>query len=217
MDGYREMGSAGMQVQGRRRSTPEEDAERVRAAREAAGDDFVLTIDANQGYALPRGARALPLVDGARHPLVRGAVPAGANDRRDMRVGARSGGIPVCAGQTEYSAAGCRDLMEAGASTCATSTPRGRAARPTGRAWQRWRTPTVSRWATTRSRRSRSTCSQSMHGTYVECFHPDRDPFWWNLIANRPELEDGALPLPDGPGLGWKLDTDYIDRHRVDL
>ncbi len=24
------------------------------------------------------------------------------------------------------------------------------------------------------------------HGTYVECFHPDRDPIWWNLIANRP-------------------------------
>ena len=29
--------------------TPEEDAERVRAARAAAGDDFVLMVDANQG------------------------------------------------------------------------------------------------------------------------------------------------------------------------
>ena len=32
--------------------TPEEDAERVRTARAAAGRDFVLTIDANQGYTL---------------------------------------------------------------------------------------------------------------------------------------------------------------------
>ena len=54
------------------------------------------------------------------------------------------------------------------------------------------------------------------HGTYSECFHPDRDPFWWNLIANRPELENGYLPLPTGPGLGWELNTDYIEEYRVD-
>ena len=33
------------------------------------------------------------------------------------------------------------------------------------------------------------------HGTFVECFHPDRDPIWWNLIANRPPLVDGMLEL----------------------
>src|SRR5579862_8002953 len=32
--------------------TPREDAERVKTARKAAGADFVLTVDANQGYAL---------------------------------------------------------------------------------------------------------------------------------------------------------------------
>ncbi len=54
------------------------------------------------------------------------------------------------------------------------------------------------------------------HGQYVECFHPDRDPFWWNLIANRPPLRDGVLTLPEGPGLGWELDLDYIEAHRAD-
>ncbi|UGS38321.1 D-galactonate dehydratase [Capillimicrobium parvum] len=29
------------------------------------------------------------------------------------------------------------------------------------------------------------------NGTYVECCHPDRDPIWRNLIANRPKLVDG--------------------------
>ena len=53
------------------------------------------------------------------------------------------------------------------------------------------------------------------HGTYVECFHPDRDPFWWNLIANRPPLDDGDAAPADGPGLGWELDGDYIEHHRV--
>jgi L-alanine-DL-glutamate epimerase-like enolase superfamily enzyme len=56
--------------------------------------------------------------------------------------------------------------------------------------------------------------SQS-HGSVVECFHPDRDPFWWNLIVNRPPLEKGELVLSDAPGLGWQLNTDYIERYRV--
>ena len=53
------------------------------------------------------------------------------------------------------------------------------------------------------------------HGTFVECFHPDRDPIWWNLVANRPPLVDGRLQLTDAPGLGWELDPEYIEHHRV--
>ena len=54
------------------------------------------------------------------------------------------------------------------------------------------------------------------HGTFAECFHPDRDPFWWNLIANRPELSEGMLTLSDRPGLGWDLDWAYIDEHKIE-
>jgi len=53
------------------------------------------------------------------------------------------------------------------------------------------------------------------HGTYVECFHPDRDPFWWKLIATPRALDGGDLVLSDRPGLGWDLDWDYVDAHRV--
>ena len=38
------------------------------------------------------------------------------------------------------------------------------------------------------------------HGTFVECFQPDRDPIWWNLVANRPPIVDGRMTLPAGPG-----------------
>nr|WP_199566842.1 enolase C-terminal domain-like protein [Streptomyces triticagri] len=54
------------------------------------------------------------------------------------------------------------------------------------------------------------------HGTQAECFHPDRDPFWWTLVTNRSPLQDGQFKLPEGPGLGWELDWDYIERHRLD-
>jgi len=53
------------------------------------------------------------------------------------------------------------------------------------------------------------------HGTVVECFHPDRDPIWWTLPANRPRLRDGMLELRSDPGLGWELDLDFIGRYRV--
>jgi len=53
-------------------------------------------------------------------------------------------------------------------------------------------------------------------GTYLEVFHPDRDPIWWNLITNRPELVDGQMALPTGPGLGWEYDDDFIEHYRVD-
>jgi L-alanine-DL-glutamate epimerase-like enolase superfamily enzyme len=49
----------------------------------------------------------------------------------------------------------------------------------------------------------------------MECFQPDRDPIWWNLVANRPELVDGYVELSDAPGLGWELDEDFIERYRL--
>jgi D-galactarolactone cycloisomerase len=53
-------------------------------------------------------------------------------------------------------------------------------------------------------------------GTYVEAFSPTRDPIFWNLIENRPNLVDGTFPLPDEPGLGWTLDQAFIDLYRLD-
>jgi L-alanine-DL-glutamate epimerase-like enolase superfamily enzyme len=53
------------------------------------------------------------------------------------------------------------------------------------------------------------------HGTVAECFHPDRDPFWWNMISNRPPLVNGELTLSNLPGLGWELNADYINQYRL--
>ena len=93
--------------------SPEEDAVRVRQARAAAGDDFNLAVDANQGWTPSEAIRFARLVEDCNimwfeEPCV------WQNDRRGMRDVRHSGGIPVCAGQSEFSAAGCRDLMEIG-------------------------------------------------------------------------------------------------------
>src|SRR5690606_5104960 len=53
------------------------------------------------------------------------------------------------------------------------------------------------------------------NGTFCESFHPERDPIWWKLVANRPPLRDGMLELPRSPGLGWELDREFIAAHAV--
>ncbi|MFN2629873.1 MAG: mandelate racemase/muconate lactonizing enzyme family protein [Gaiellaceae bacterium] len=197
--------------------SPAEDAARITAAREAAGDDFVITIDANQGYSLHQALELCERVSGLgirwfEEPCI------WSNDRRDMREVRVRGGIPVCAGQSEYAPGACRDLFETGsvdvcnfdASWCGGYTN-----------WQRMaavaRLYSVQLGHHEEPQVALHLLASQPHGTYVEVFHPNRDPIWWNLIANRPVLEDGAFALPDAPGLGWQLDADFIEQHRVEL
>jgi L-alanine-DL-glutamate epimerase-like enolase superfamily enzyme len=213
---WRELGFRGckFKVGGK---TPAEDAERVQAAREAGGDDFVLTIDANQGYTR---AQAIDLCRRVRDLDIRWFEEpcVWSNDARDMRDVRATGGIPVCAGQSEHSPEGCRDLMELGAiDVC--NFDASWSGGPTE--WRR-----VAGMALTfdvamahheEPQVAAHLLASQPHGTYLEVFHPDRDPIWWRMIANRPELVDGVLQVPTGPGLGWELDLDFVERYRVSV
>jgi L-alanine-DL-glutamate epimerase-like enolase superfamily enzyme len=213
---WREMGFRGCKFKIGGRS-PVEDAARVQAAREAAGEDFVLTIDANQGYTL---AQALELCERVRDLNIRWFEEPciWSNDRRDMREVRARGGIPVCAGQSEYSPGACRDLMEAGAIDVCNFD-----ASWSG-GYTNWKRMAALSQLYSVDLAHHEEPQVAMHllasqpnGTYGEVFHPDRDPIWWKLIANRGEIVDGELVLPREPGFGWTLDQDIIDAHKVEL
>ena len=209
------LGLGGMKFKVGGRS-PAEDAERVRRARAAAGPDFVLCIDANQGYTV---AQAIDLARRVAEADIRWFEEPVQwhNDRRSLRDVRYLGGLPVCAGQSELSASGCRDLMEAGAiDVC--NFDASWSGGPT--AWRR-AAAIATAYDVQMGHHEEPQVSAHLlasvpHGTYAECFHPDRDPFWWNLVANRPPLAGGSLRLSEAPGLGWELDWDYISRHRLD-
>ena len=194
---------------------PREDAERVTAAREAAGTDFVITIDANQGYTR---AQALELCTRIRELEIRWFEEPclWANDARDMRDVRAAGGIPVCAGQSEHSPEGCRDLMQhAAIDVCNFDASWSGGAT----AWRRM-AATAKLYSVQLGHHEEPQVASHLlasqpHSTYVECFHPDRDPIWWQMISNRPQVTDGKIALPTGPGLGWELDHDFIQHHRV--
>ena len=54
------------------------------------------------------------------------------------------------------------------------------------------------------------------HGTYIECFHPDRDPIWDGMYANRSPVKDGEIAVPAGPGFDIQLDWDMVKKYRID-
>jgi D-galactarolactone cycloisomerase len=216
MEGYRERGLAGckFKVGG---ADPSEDAARIRAARAGGGDDFLLMIDANQGYTPHQALELCRLIQDCDIRWFEEPVQWH-NDRRSLATVRMRGGIPVCAGQSEFSAAGCRDLMNAEAiDVCNFDASWSGGPTEWRRAAAIALTYDVEMGHHEEPHVAAHLLASQPHGTYAECFHPDRDPLWWNLIANRPEAVDGWIELSDRPGLGWELDGDYIEKHRLEL
>jgi len=195
--------------------SPEDDAKRFKEARKVGGHNFRIAVDANQGYTPAQAIEFSKLV--ADDNLLWFEEPCiWQNDRKGMRDVRYGGSVAVCAGQSEFSAAGCRDLMEAG-SIDFCNFDSSWSGGPT-----EWRK--VAAMATVydvkmahheEAQVSAHLLASIPHGTYVEYFHPDRDPIWHNLLANRPALKDGHIQLNDNPGLGWELDRDYINKYRI--
>ena len=195
--------------------SPEDDVKRFRRARAVGGDDFRIAVDANQGYTVPDAITFSHLV--REDNLLWFEEPCQwQNDRRAMRDVRFAGGVAVCAGQSEFSAAGCRDLMET-ASIDYCNFDSSWSGGPT-----EWRK--VAAMATVydvkmahheEPQASSHLLASIPHGTYMEFFHPMRDPIWHNMIANRPQLNSGYFQLSDNPGLGWELDRDYIVKYRI--
>ena len=147
--------------------TPKEDAERVRVARKAAGDDFILTVDANQGWSLREAVAFSRAVEGLDIRWFEEPVHW-PNDRLDMAAVRSQTGIPVCAGQSEISRAGCRDLMMSGAiDVCNFDASWGGGPTEWRRVAGAGRRPSPYKWAITRSRRSPRICSRRSQTAHI--------------------------------------------------
>ena len=196
-------------------ASPAEDADRVRRARDGAGPRFTLMIDANQGYTLGEAAdlarRVAPLdVRWFEEPC------HWANDRRWMRDVRHQGGIPVCAGQSETTLSGLRDLM-IDAAIDVSNFDASWSGGPT--VWRKGAGLAAAFGIEVAHHEEPQISAHLLasvpHGTYVECFEPERDPFFWHLFASRGKIADGRYTLPEGPGFGIELDRDYTARCTV--
>lgn len=215
MEALREAGFAGCKFKVGGRSI-DEDAERVRVARDAVGPDFVLTVDANQGYDLRDAiafARRIEALDITwfEEPV------SWRDDRRGMAHFRAVTGMPVAAGQSEVSLAGCRDLMmDRAIDYCNFDASWGGG--PTE--WRR--VAAVAHAFDVRMAHheepqiSAQLLASVPHGSFLEVFHPDRDPLFYRILANRAPFRNGHYRVPSGPGWGLELDLDFIAAHRID-
>jgi D-galactarolactone cycloisomerase len=211
---YVDLGFAGCKFKVGRLS-PADDARRVRLAREAAPDGFVLMVDANQGYTRADAIEFAKLV--ADYDIRWFEEPVQwLNDRLSMRDVRLTTGMPVAAGQSEATRAGARDLLASGAIDVCNSDA----------SWiggpSEWRriAALASAYEVQMGHHEEAQVAAHLlasipHGTYVEAFDPDRDPIFWELFANRPGPVNGEFAVPEGPGLGLVLDEAFIKRYRA--
>jgi D-galactarolactone cycloisomerase len=215
MAGYVEAGFGGVKfkVGGR---TPEEDANRVRAARDALGPDIALMVDANQGYdraaAVAFGRLVADLdIRWFEEPC------RWTNDRRWMRDVRYQTGIPVCAGQSETTLRGIRDLIVDGAidiSNFDASWSGG----PT--IWRKAAGLAAAFGVEVGHHEEPQVAAHLLASvpdhTFVECFDEERDPFFWRLSDLSTRIAGGRYTLPERPGFGIELDAAYVAAHTVD-
>jgi len=196
--------------------TPDEDAVRLRRAVGAAPDEFLFMVDANQGYSLREATRFVTLASDFVELRWFEEPCRWPDDRLAMR-DVRHTGVPVAAGQSEISHSGMRDLLVEG-SIDVSNFDASWGGGPTE--WLRVAAMALAFNVELGHHEEPQVSSHLLasqpHGTYVEAFHPERDPIFWNMLGNRPDFSDGLFRIPDAPGLGWDLDTDFINSHRAD-
>jgi D-galactarolactone cycloisomerase len=212
---YVDAGFAGVKFKVGGRS-PEVDAERVRVAREAAGDGFAIMVDANQGYELRDAVAFGRLV--ADYDVRWFEEPCRwTNDRRWMRDVRYQTGIPITAGQSEVTLRGLRDLVEEGAIDVS-NFDASWAGGPT--VWRKAAGLCAAYGVQLGHHEEPQVASHLLASvpdhTFVECFDEERDPFFWRLTDMSTRIRDGRYRLASGPGFGIELDWDYVRAHTVD-
>lgn len=214
--GYKQLELAGVKMKVGRASIAQ-DVERVQAVREAVGPDFMVACDANQAWTAREAIEFCQAVEPLNIRWIEEPV-SWSNQLEGLRAVHEGTTLPVVAGQGEITRFGCRDLIAFGRVdilntdvTIAGGVTEWRRVAGMASAFE------VQMAHHEESQIALHLLASIPHGLYVEIF-PDveRDPLWYELLLNRPEIKAGHMTVPSEPGLGLKLDEAVIARYRLD-
>ena len=193
------------------------DVERVRAVREAVGDEFTIACDANMAWT---PAQAIEFCRAVAPLNIRWMEePVRWYDQLGGLRAVRDGSpIPVVAGQGEISRYGCRDLILHGGVQILNVdvTIAGGVTE-----WRRI-AGLASHFDVQMAHHEESQVALHLlaampHGLYVEIFpNLKRDPLWHEIQTTRPLIRGGYMHLNNQPGLGLDLNPEIIARYRAD-
>jgi L-alanine-DL-glutamate epimerase-like enolase superfamily enzyme len=213
---YKDKQLAGLKLKVGRASI-KEDVERVRAVREAVGDDFMIACDANQAWTPNQAIEFCRLAEPLNIRWME--EPVRWYDQLDgLRRVSESSPIPVVAGQGEITRFGCRDLILHGGVkilnvdvTIAGGITEWRRIAGMASALN------IEMAHHEEAQVALHLLASIPHGLFVEIFpNKIRDPMWYDLPVLQPRIEAGMMHLPQSPGLGMDLDETVIARYRSD-
>ncbi len=194
----------------------EEDIERARLARKIGGPDFHLCTDSNQAWTVDEAMEFARSVQELNLAWLE--EPVSWYEQIDGNARLRTLGIPINAGQGEISRHGCKDLVVRGAvdilnvdATIAGGITEWRRAAGMascfGVLMAHHEEPQV----------ALHLLAGVANGLCVEIFpNYNRDPMWFDLPVQQPEIKDGYMLLPEKPGLGIDLNPAVIEKWRAD-
>jgi D-galactarolactone cycloisomerase len=215
MEAYRRAGMAGckFKVGG---LSPRADAERVKAARMAAGADFLLAVDANRGWTAQEAVQFARLVEALDIRWFEEPCHWYDDAAQMAKVRARTA-IPINAGQSEITSHGVRRLIDAGAVDIVNfDASEGGGVTEWRRAAALCATAGVAVAHHEESQIAQHLISAIPNGTCIECFaDPERDPIWQRMWINRPRIADGMMTVSQGPGFGLALDAAMIAKYTI--
>jgi len=211
---YRDAGMAGckFKVGG---LSPEEDAKRVAVARKAVGDDFIICVDANRGWAAEDAIRFARLIEALNIRWFEEPCHW-YDDAAQMARVRQAISQPVTAGQSEITSHAIRRLVDAGAVDLVNyDVSEGGGVTDWLRAAGLCRAAGVAMAHHEEAQIASHLLAAVPHGTYAECFaDPARDPVWQSMWVNRPQIKKGIMQVGTGPGFGIELDEDMVRRFR---
>ena len=194
----------------------EDDVEQAAAVREAVGEDARIRLDANGSWSVDEATRVLAEVE----PLGIELCEQPVEDLDGMALVSAASEIPIAADESVATPADARSAREAGACELATL-KLAKVGGPVAAERGDWGVPIYVSSALEGpvgiAAAGRVAAAMDVEGTGAGIAHglATQLLFAETIAARGPEIADGTLVLPEGPGLGVELDADALERHRV--